>query len=212
MTLGEAVTAETLELLERVFGEGLVVAIGNHSVHKLVPEMAYPTGELEGCHRAAQLICLACREPGAFDGGILWSRVHSTQGFARRDSHVSFATLENYGTAALSVMLGVYSPRSEYQRVIEVPFRVIGNCVEILGPEEVPVVVRKVPLKAGDYRLTCAQWIPDPYGDLYPQYPLAVDLFFEKIDEPLAHSRIIIADAELSPPDVLVEWAEPAVP
>jgi len=151
-------------------------------------------------------------DPDAYDGGFSWSDVDFAQGFSRRDRSVSFRTLEQYGIAALSVLLGHYLMRPEHQRVIEVPFRVIGNCVEILGPEEVPVVVRKVPLKAGDYRLTCAQWIPDPYGDLYPQYPLAVDLFFEKIDEPLAHSRIIIADAELSPPDVLVEWAEPAVP
>ena len=40
MAFRETVTAKALELLERVLGKNLLIAIGDHAIHQLVPEMA----------------------------------------------------------------------------------------------------------------------------------------------------------------------------
>src|SRR5215813_10398058 len=68
--------------------------------------------------------------------GCDWIPEHSAQGFARRESTVNFNTLLEFGLADVAVIHGVYRQREDYERVIEVPFRVTSRRVIVGGPEE----------------------------------------------------------------------------
>src|ERR1051325_3159 len=71
--------------------------------------------------------------------GCDWTDDHFAQGFARRESNVCFASILEYGHADVSITLGRYERRDDYQRVIAVPFLVKAGEIRIIGPEEVNV-------------------------------------------------------------------------
>jgi RHS repeat-associated protein len=134
--------------------------------------------------------------------GCAWTEGHSEQGFARREKNVSFGTLLEFGHAEVSVHRGPYKGNDEHERVIEVPIEVSSGEVVIGGPEELENkhVLR---LPKGHYRLVAAQMLTDDDHE-------AIDLYVEKLTEPLTHSRIIVADDALHPPSLLLETVEVA--
>jgi len=129
--------------------------------------------------------------------GCDWTAAHFNQGFARCESLVSFRTLLEYGTAALTIVRDAYADRHRYDRVISVPFCVTSGKVFIEGPEEA-WINRFIKTPPGHYRLTAAQWLVE-------EEEQSIDLFFEPLAEPLIASEILIADAELNPPTPLIE-------
>jgi hypothetical protein len=115
--------------------------------------------------------------------GHQWTQGHFDQGFARTGRSVSFGT-------------------DEHARVIEVPFEVSSGEVVVGGPEEFPVKPERVfQLPKGHYRLVAAQAVTDEDQE-------KIDLYFEKLAEPLTKSRIVVADDALNPPSPLLETAE----
>jgi hypothetical protein len=134
--------------------------------------------------------------------GHRWSQGHYDQGFARTGRSVSFATPLEFGRGDVLVHLGPYEGRDEHTRVIEVPFDVSSGEVVVGGPEEFPVKPERVfHLPKGHYRLVAAQAMTDEEQE-------EIDLYFEKLAEPLATSRIVIADEAMRPPTPLLETAE----
>jgi len=132
--------------------------------------------------------------------GLDWTQEHFNQGFARQEDNVSFRTLLEFGHAELSIHLGPYEPRGEHERVIEVPLEVPSGEVVIAGPEEFEDT-RTLKMPPGHYRLVAAQTALDEDRQV-------VDLFFEKVNEQLSRSRLILADRELRPSGELLESAE----
>jgi len=147
-----------------------------------------------------------------FDGGVKlpgcdWTPEHSAQGFARRESTVNFNTLLEFGFADVAVIHGAYRPREEYERVIEVPFRVTSGKVIVGGPEETEDK-RMIELPPGDYRLTAAQRVTAEKGEGEEgQGEEAIDVYFELLPQPLERSSVLVADEALSVPDRLLETA-----
>lgn len=138
----------------------------------------------------------------AAHAGHCWSEDHYDQGFARTARSVSFGAPQQFGHGAVLVYLGAYKARNEHTRVIEVPFEVSSGDVVIAGPEEFPVKSQCVlPLPKGHYRLVAAQVVTDEDRE-------EIDLFFEKLAEPLTKSRILVADAAMRLPTRLLETAE----
>jgi Competence protein J (ComJ) len=130
--------------------------------------------------------------------GCLWTAQNSLQGFARRASTVSFGTICEYGDASVTWELGPFVSSSLHELVIAVPF-VVARCELIVdGPEE--RVKRLVELPIGDYRLVAAQ-------RLIGEAEEAIDLFFEKVAEPVTQSEILVAVYQIDVPDVLLEDA-----
>jgi len=138
--------------------------------------------------------------------GCDWTPEHSAQGFARRDSTVNFNTLLEFGFADVAVIHGAYRPREEYERVIEVPFRVTSGKVIVGGPEETEDE-RVIELPPGDYRLTAAQRVTAEEEEGEGQGEEAIDLFFELLPQPLERSCVLIADEALNVPNRLLETA-----
>jgi hypothetical protein len=134
--------------------------------------------------------------------GCAWTEGHSEQGFARREKNVAFGTPLEFGHAEVSVYLGRYKGNDDHERVIEVPIEVSSGEVVIGGPEEFENK-HVLKLSKGHYRLVAAQTVTADDRE-------AIDLYFEKLTEPLTKSRIIIADDSLDPPDTLIETAEVA--
>jgi hypothetical protein len=86
--------------------------------------------------------------------------------------------------------------------VIAVPFLVTTGKVLIDGPEEISVG-RALELPTSNYRLVAAQRVVnDEEG--------RIDLFFEKLGEPIGNSKVIVADPLLDPPVHLVETVDVA--
>jgi hypothetical protein len=87
----------------------------------------------------------------------LWTDAHGRQGFARRENHVQFGTLFEFGYADLAVYLSPYQARPEHRRVIEVPLEVASGRVIVLGgPDDLPG--RRLTLAvAAHYALVAAQ-------------------------------------------------------
>jgi len=139
--------------------------------------------------------------------GCDWQTAHVAQGFARRASAVGFTTLLEFGIATLRVYVGKYIRDDLHERVIAVPFQTKSGGVRIEGPDEHPVA-RRVPLASGHYRVYAAQGIlvEDEENMIMEE---AIDLFFEPMSSPAEKSEIIVADAELNPPDELLEDADP---
>jgi hypothetical protein len=134
--------------------------------------------------------------------GHRWSQGHYDQGFARTGRSVSFGTPLEFGLGAVLVHLGPYEGRDEHTRVIEVPFEVSSGEVVVGGPEEFPVAPERVfQLPNGHYRLVVAQAVTDEDQE-------KIDLYFEKLAEPLPTSRVIVADEAMRPPTPLLETAE----
>ncbi len=134
--------------------------------------------------------------------GCLWTDAHNAQGFARRDSAVSFGTLLEFGYADVRYRLGSFQPNDAYERVIAVPFLVCTGKVIVDGPEEINIQ-RNFELPTGNYRVFCGQRLVGHKEE-------RIDLFFERLDEPLGKSEVVVADAMLDPPLELVETAEVA--
>jgi hypothetical protein len=134
--------------------------------------------------------------------GCLWTDAHSAQGFARRDSAVSFGTLLEFGFADVSLRRGPFQPSETYERVIAVPFVVSTGRVIVDGPEEIKIG-RAIELPVGNYQIVAAQRVLGDDEEL-------IDLFVDKLEEPLRNSKIIVADAMLNPSAQLVETAEVA--
>lgn len=136
--------------------------------------------------------------------GLLWTGRHYSQGFAKRDSNVSFRTLCQHGLADVVVTFHEYEPTDEYERVISVPFRVITGPIAVEGPEEVNLVKRDFVLPPGDYRLVAAQAHSSEPGKAE-----RISIFLWKVENsPLRSSEILRADRELDPIRPLLESAE----
>jgi hypothetical protein len=133
-----------------------------------------------------------------------WTARHFNQGFARRESSVSFGTLLEFGRAELSVRLGAFKESRDYQRVIAVPFLVTSGRIVVGGPEEFDND-RSFALKQGHYCLVAAQHVTGDDNE-------DIRLFLELRDSPLAHSEIIIADETLNPMMPLLETADVPMP
>ena len=136
--------------------------------------------------------------------GLLWTKKHVEQGFARQYSTVCFATLLEYGTAIVSVIAGAYVP-GDYQRVIAVPFQAVSGVILVEGPES--DIDRKVVISPGHYRLLAAQSIVNNDDENGEE---RIALFFESVDGPLKKSHVLVADKNLSPSETLLENAETA--
>jgi hypothetical protein len=134
--------------------------------------------------------------------GCAWTEGHYMQGFARRDLNVSFGTMLEFGHGDVAVHLGPYQGEDYHERVIEVPIEVLSGEVVIAGPEEYPNK-HIVKMAAGHYRLVAAQTVTGDDRE-------SIDLYFEKLDEPLAKSRIVVADDALDAPSPLLENTEVA--
>ena len=115
---------------------------------------------------------------------------------------VYFVTLLEFGNADVVYELGPFVPDESYERVIAVPFTVVTGKVIVDGPDE-NNVQRLVELPNGNYRLVAAQRTTGDEEEV-------IDLFFEKLDEPLRQSRIIVADKQLEVPGALLETADVA--
>jgi len=83
-----------------------------------------------------------------------------------------------------------------------VPFVVSTGRVIVDGPEEIKIG-RAIELPVGNYQIVAAQRVLGDDEEL-------IDLFVDKLEEPLRNSKIIVADAMLNPSAQLVETAEVA--
>ena len=88
--------------------------------------------------------------------GCLWTDIHNAQGFARRESTVSFATLVEFGYADVFYHEGHFQSEKTYERAIAVPFAVVSGKVVVAGPEEIKIA-RALELPPGNYRIVAAQ-------------------------------------------------------
>jgi hypothetical protein len=134
--------------------------------------------------------------------GCLWTEAHTAQGFARRDSTVCVGTLLDEGHAVVTARLSRFSAAGRYDRVIAVPFQAVDGNVIIEGPEE-NEVTRSIRVPMASYRLVVAQRLAGTNKEV-------IDIFFERLGEPLQQSKVIVADDQLDVPAVLVESAEVA--
>jgi len=119
------------------------------------------------------------------------------QGFARRSSTASFATLLDAGGASVSVFLSSFPAGTQYDRVICVPFNAQSGRLGLGAPDDWPHA-NGFTIEPGHYRLCVAQRIVAEDEE-------AIDLFFEKVVEPITKSAVMVCDANLKPPDVLLE-------
>lgn len=139
-----------------------------------------------------------------FDQSVLlpgcdWTDIHFAQGFARRESTSAIRALREYGQADVRASTMPYAAKDEYVRVIAVPFAVESGVVVVEGPEEMGTG-RSIKLPQGDYRLVVAQAMDGEEDEV-------IDLFFERVPQPIPHSEILVRDDELDPPTPLIETA-----
>ena len=136
--------------------------------------------------------------------GCAWTEGHYKQGFARREPNVSFGTMLEFGYGDVAIHLATYERRHDHhERVIEVPIDVLSGEIVVAGPEEEYPNKHVVKIPKGHYRLVAAQTVTGDERE-------AIDLYFEKLAEPLAKSRILVADDMLDPPSPLLESVETA--
>lgn len=135
--------------------------------------------------------------------GHAWTEKHSNQGFARRDSSVSFGTLLQFGCAKVFVFNDKYVQNISDERVIEVPFYCKSGRVFIEGPEEDQAHILEVQI--GHYQLTLAQHV-----SLDDDETLFMSLYFLKVETPITKSKVIIKDGQLDPVFPLLETCETA--
>lgn len=132
--------------------------------------------------------------------GCLWTEKHTAQGFARRESTVCFGTLLEFGDAEVTYELGSFTWEQSYERVIAVPFVVVTGRVIVDGPDE-RNVQRIMEVPKGNYRLVAAQRAVSDEEEV-------INLFFEKLDEPLQDSAVMVADNQLDVRGTLLETAD----
>jgi len=128
-----------------------------------------------------------------------WTDVHVRQGFSWRHGSVSFGTLSQSGQfrVVVSVRKEVDLPDGTV-RAISVPFLVDSNGVEVGG---VFGGVR-LGIASGHYKLVfVAQKVTHQEAEVY---------HFQFIQAENPAAQILVADAELDPPDELCMTAEPA--
>jgi hypothetical protein len=133
--------------------------------------------------------------------GCDWTDKHVAQGFARRDSIISFGTLLEFGYADATLFSGEFQAHRDYQRVIAVPFLVTSGRVIVCGPEELNAQRQRFNFSPGSYRVVGAQRASGGEEE-------TIDLFFEPLREPLPRSTILVADVALNPPATLLETAD----
>ena len=134
--------------------------------------------------------------------GCAWTRAHTAQGFARRESSVCFGTLLEFGIAEFECVLeGPALKLERFERVIAVPFLVTSGVVRAEGPEETTAQT-PFSIPCGKYRLTAA---PARRGSGV----LRMVIRFERSVE-ISRSEIIVADRQLAPGGVLLEDADVA--
>lgn len=129
-----------------------------------------------------------------------WTEEHSRQGFARRSSSIAVGTLLEFGSAIVNVEFGAPDSFKDYERVIAVPFEMVSGELSINGPDEYPLR-RTYSVPRGSYRVIVAQRVVANDRE-------EINISLESLTKPLARSAIIVADAQLSPPDDLVETAD----
>lgn len=132
--------------------------------------------------------------------GCDWTDEHFAQGFARRESTACIRALGEFGQADVRAGTGPYVAKDEYVRVIAVPFAVESGVVVVEGPEEMETE-RTIKLPPGNYRLVVAQAMG------VGEEEEAIDLFFERVPQPVPRSEILVRDDELDPPTPLIETA-----
>lgn len=131
--------------------------------------------------------------------GCDWTDEHFAQGFARREATACIRALGEFGEADVRASTTPYVAKDEYVRVIAVPFVVESGVVVVEGPEEIGTE-RTIKLPPDNYRLVVAQAIAGEEGE-------AIDLFFERVPQPVRISEILVCDDELNPPAPLIETA-----
>jgi len=129
--------------------------------------------------------------------GCQWSDAHWQQGFARRNSIVSFATLDQAGTAALSIVEDA-GQEEGVVRAIQTSLDVPSGKVCIEGVDEYPIS-RYVKLIPGVYRVTASQ--------RRDSSRLAIFLSFSHSSQ-FVPSLIIKADSLLNPRGELLETSD----
>lgn len=128
-----------------------------------------------------------------------WTEVHIRQGFAWRPGSASFGTLSQAGQfkVRVSIPKSVLLPEGSV-RAISVPFAVDPNGVEVGGVFDTV----RLGIPAGQYQLVFViQKLADQESEVY-------HFQFVAADQP--DPCILLADAELEPPDELCMTAEPA--
>ena len=126
-----------------------------------------------------------------------WTSAHVAQGFVRRPSNASFITLIEAGYASVRAFQSSLPGDSRYERVICIPFYAPSGDLDIGAPDDWPHQ-NNFAIGPGYYRLCVAQNIvSDEEQD--------IDLFFEKLADPITHSTIVVCDINLNPPAVLLE-------
>jgi len=129
-----------------------------------------------------------------------WTQQHEQQGFARRESSVHFATLNQEGRASVEVFDGEPDSPHKGGRIIYVPMKLPSGQMNIQGPEEWQIE-RFVRVAPGEYTVTLSQLIDQETRELI------LDFFLSLSSTP--ESRILRADEMLKPPDVPLETADP---
>jgi hypothetical protein len=127
----------------------------------------------------------------------IWTPAHVQQGFARRTSTASFATLFDAGDASVALCLSPLSRKSQYDRVVCVPFYAPSGAIGLGAPDDWPHAA-SFTIEPGHYRLCAAQ-------KRLTEDSEAIDLFFERVTKPVSKSVIVVCDGHLKPPNVLLE-------
>jgi hypothetical protein len=122
---------------------------------------------------------------------------HCDQGFSRLESVATFNTLEELGSAEVTITEGKFDPSDTYNRVITVPFTVVTGQLVVVAPEDMSDE-RLFKLAPGFYLLTVAQRAIDEDREV-------IDLYFESLVTQAKESRIIVADDYLRPVYPLLE-------
>ena len=130
-----------------------------------------------------------------------WTNTHVLQGFAWRPGSVSFRTLDDEGSLTVEILSNQVfdQTKSQAQRVIVVPFTVPEH-----GNVEVGSISggTRLHLQPGECELTFEHG-RNLDGRLWAR------LYFIRSETPVA-PRILRADSDLSPPEVLLMRASPA--
>lgn len=133
---------------------------------------------------------------------IGWSEAHERQGFSRGPGCIQIATFTQFGTAQLVLKVGPLTESVGFERIIEIPMDVSSNKIEVFSADcaDSPETVNVEP---GHYRVVVAQQLLNENEIGAGLERIAIS--FEKISDALTVSRIIVCDADLNPPSVLLE-------
>ena len=139
-------------------------------------------------------------DEAAGDGYNGWLPEHVRQGFSWRPGSVSFATLDNSIMQCTVALASHPTMHADARRAFSVPFKVSSASSLYVAASLDRWNIR---LPAGDYALYFQ------HGVSIPDHRLWGELVF--VPEPNAVARVLVADAELNPPDPLLLSAQPAL-